>query len=318
VSSNCTAPRYWDFFSPGMSIRPEMFCRRQRLKGMPANSFGTILPPLLGNGPLPKGRPFYGAISSQIRGRDLTFAELRHPCERLIPKHTHETSYYDLVIAGAYEECYRQGAVFRQPFSSAFNRCGTEHSGRVPPSGARFFTVEIGNSWIDDLRQVKPKLDTVHDDVGGELTFLGCHLYHEYRAGSHACALTVDALIWELFAVAARITDSEIDTTPTWWTRVEEFLHSEFRRNLRISEVAREAGVHPVHLARVFRRLCRRTPGEFLQRLRVRFAAERLLSPGTEISAIAAEAGFADQSHLTRVFKQHTGMTPDRFRLAFR
>jgi AraC family transcriptional regulator len=301
-----------------MITRSEMFCAGLRLKGMSADPSGAILPPVLGNGPLPKGRPFYGAISGQLRGRDLTFAELRHPFERLIPNHTHETSYYDLVLGGGYEECSRQGTVLRQPFSSAFNSCGTEHGGRVAPSGARFFTVEIGNAWIHDLRQVKHKLDTVHDGAGGELTFLGCRLYREYRAGSLACALTIDALIWELFGVAARITNSDTDTTPTWWTRAEEFLHSEFRRNVRISEVAREVGVHPVHLARVFRRVCHETPGEYVQRLRVRFVAEKLSLTDVTISTLAAEAGFADQSHLTRVFRRYTAMTPDKFRKALK
>jgi AraC family transcriptional regulator len=81
-------------------------------------------------------------------------------------------------------------------------------------------------------------------------------------------------------------------------------------------DLAREAGVHPVHLARVFRKMERRTPGEYQQRLQVRAAGELLRDPEWPLAAIAAECGFADQSHFTRVFHRMAGTTPARFRRA--
>jgi AraC family transcriptional regulator len=51
-----------------------------------------------------------------------------------------------------------------------------------------------------------------------------------------------------------------------------------------------------------------------LHRLRVQFACRQLARKGTNLAAVAAAAGFADQSHFTRVFKQFTGMTPGAFR----
>jgi len=51
-----------------------------------------------------------------------------------------------------------------------------------------------------------------------------------------------------------------------------------------------------------------------MQRLRVRFASERLSVPDASIVDVAVQAGFADQSHLTRTFKRYTRMTPGEFR----
>jgi AraC family transcriptional regulator len=79
-------------------------------------------------------------------------------------------------------------------------------------------------------------------------------------------------------------------------------------------DLAHEAGVHPVHLARVFRRIEKRTPGEYQQRLQVRAACELLPDPEWPLVVIAAECGFADQSHFTRVFRKLTGTTPAQFR----
>jgi AraC family transcriptional regulator len=89
-----------------------------------------------------------------------------------------------------------------------------------------------------------------------------------------------------------------------------------FREPLRMRDLARDAGVHPVHLARVFRKMEKRTPGEYQQRLQVRAACELLRDPEWPLAVIAAECGFADQSHFTRVFRRMTGTTPAQFRRA--
>lgn len=265
---------------------------------------------------LPDGREFYGAISGLIRRRGLKFGLVTHSGERAVPAHTHETAYYSLVVSGRYDESYRRGRVYFQPFSSALIRAGTKHDGRIAACGVRVFTIEISGGLIEEFRELHPEPETVQDSAGGQLTWLGMRLYREYCADSLASALTVDALVWELLAAAADMQGQRSDSIPAWWTRVLDLLHSEFKRNLRISELAAEAGVHPVHLARVFRRLCRQTPGEYLQRLRVRFAAENLAYINAGIAQIATDAGFADQNHLTRVFKRYTQMTPGRFRSA--
>jgi len=220
--------------------------------------------------PLPRGLPCYGTMNGRLRERGLAFAELIHSVEGNVPSHTHQTSFYQLVLAGARptrlsnscEESSSRGRFYSQPFSSIFTRSGTTHDGRIAPCGAHYFTIEISNSWMSEFCELRPEPETIQDRAGGELTCRGIQLYREYRAGVAPRALTVDALIWELLAAAAGIETGDAATPPGWWDRVVDLLHSEFRRDLRISELAAEAGVHPVHLARVFRRICRQTPPE--------------------------------------------------------
>jgi AraC family transcriptional regulator len=301
----------------GTSVMPqgETACEHQVRKSTSTTS-PNDLPAVPSYVRLPEGREFYGAISGLIRRSGLEFGLVTLSGERLVPDHTHETSYYSLVVSGRYDESHRRGRVYFQPFSSALTRSGTEHDEHVAAGGVRVFTVEIGEEWIRQFRELHREPETVQDLTGGQLTWLGIRLYREYRADSLSCALTVDALVWELLAAAADIERQSLDSKPSWWTRVLDLLHSEFKRNLRISEVAAEAGVHPIHLARVFRRFCRQTPGEYVQRLRVRFAAENLAHLNDGIAQIAADAGFSDQSHLTRIFKRYAQMTPGEFRHA--
>jgi AraC-like DNA-binding protein len=96
--------------------------------------------------------------------------------------------------------------------------------------------------------------------------------------------------------------------------RACEYVHAHFGENLTLAQVAQAAGVHPVYLGQIFRQEFGETLGEYLNRVRVRAAAERLANSDLPLSAIALDFGFYDQSHFTRIFRQVTGATPGVFR----
>jgi AraC family transcriptional regulator len=87
---------------------------------------------------------------------------------------------------------------------------------------------------------------------------------------------------------------------------------------LPLAELARAVQVHPVHLSRTFRRRFHRTVADYVRSLRLDWSARQLATGEEPLCAIALRAGFADQSHFGRVFKQHTGMTPARYRRSLR
>jgi AraC family transcriptional regulator len=81
-----------------------------------------------------------------------------------------------------------------------------------------------------------------------------------------------------------------------------------------MSEIAAQARVHPVYLARVFRQVYGVTPGEYVRRLRLEWAKERILNSAEPLSDLALQAGFADQSHLSRAFRARYGVPPAHLR----
>jgi AraC-like DNA-binding protein len=96
--------------------------------------------------------------------------------------------------------------------------------------------------------------------------------------------------------------------------RACEYVHAHFGENLTLAQVASAAGVHPVYLGGIFRQEFGETLGEYLNRIRVRAAADRLANSDLPLSTIALDFGFYDQSHFTRIFRQFTGATPGAFR----
>jgi AraC-like DNA-binding protein len=95
--------------------------------------------------------------------------------------------------------------------------------------------------------------------------------------------------------------------------KVVRFIDSEPQRPLSLKEMARMAGVSRFHFLRGFARATGATPHAYIVQQRVRLA-RRLLAAGIEIGQASVEAGFADQSHMTRAFVSQLGMTPACYR----
>lgn len=95
--------------------------------------------------------------------------------------------------------------------------------------------------------------------------------------------------------------------------RVFAHLRGHLARPRSVSELAAMEGISEYALIRAYRRHFSITPLQHLMSLRVECACE-LLAEGAAPADVAAEVGFADQAHLTRVFKQRIGTTPAAYR----
>jgi AraC family transcriptional regulator len=96
---------------------------------------------------------------------------------------------------------------------------------------------------------------------------------------------------------------------PRWLATAEDFLRARFREHVSLRHVAREVGVHPVYLARVFRRRHSCSVSEYLRVLRL-VEAGRLVLQGASLVQAAYAAGFADQAHFSRRFSAAFGFSP--------
>jgi AraC family transcriptional regulator len=105
---------------------------------------------------------------------------------------------------------------------------------------------------------------------------------------------------------------------PRWFANARELLDVCFDAAPSIHELAAEAGIHPVYFAAAFRRYAGCSVGDYVRRRRIEYARRRLADRDVPLSDLALEAGFADQSHLTRTFKRFTGMTPAQYRTFLR
>jgi len=94
-----------------------------------------------------------------------------------------------------------------------------------------------------------------------------------------------------------------------------DYIEAHCGRDIPLSELSRAANASPFHLVRLFTREYGLPPHAFLTQTRLDRAKELLTGRGpVRLADVAAAAGFADQSHLTRLFKRRFGFTPGKFR----
>jgi len=95
--------------------------------------------------------------------------------------------------------------------------------------------------------------------------------------------------------------------------RSRDFLESHFDAPVTLEQLSAQAGLSSFHFLREFKRFFGMPPHQYQRQVQVRRAKE-LLARGVSIAAVAADTGFCDQSHLNRVFKSFTGLTPGQFK----
>jgi len=97
-----------------------------------------------------------------------------------------------------------------------------------------------------------------------------------------------------------------------------DFIEANLHQSVGLPAIARAAGLSVSHFARQFRAAVGEAPHQYLLRRRVENAKQRLAKTEATIAEIGFACGFANQEHLTRVFKRACGFSPAAYRKAFR
>ncbi|HWA13308.1 MAG TPA: AraC family transcriptional regulator [Burkholderiales bacterium] len=96
--------------------------------------------------------------------------------------------------------------------------------------------------------------------------------------------------------------------------RALDYIHANLGNGLRLEEMAAAARMSVFHFSRTFRKATGTGPHRYLLEARVARVKARLRSGGASLATIAEETGFSDQSHMSKVFRRFTGMSPKAFR----
>jgi AraC-like DNA-binding protein len=96
--------------------------------------------------------------------------------------------------------------------------------------------------------------------------------------------------------------------------RTRALLAERFGEPLSLSDIAAAVGASPFHLCRAFRRATGVPLHAFRKRLRIHSALEDVLREGSDLAAVALDAGFSSHSHFTAAFRAALGRTPSALR----
>jgi AraC-like DNA-binding protein len=224
-----------------------------------------------------------GRLLSELRRHGIAVYDIAYDRDSVLDEHRHDRAYVSVVADGSYTEL-RDGLPRRCTTGSAiFHAPGEIHADYFASEG-RCINFEIVAGGAESLLRTVASIHPHYEPA-----------VRAALAQTTACGATSDGPAW-LRVVLQEF--SWIDPVP-------------------LEGASALAGMHPTHFVRAFRRYAGMTPGGYRRRERVRAASSLLLHSATPLSRIALACGFSDQSHLTNVFREATGLSPRRYRRAF-
>jgi AraC family transcriptional regulator len=232
--------------------------------------------------------------------------------------HSHQNPRFVFILRGRFSEIYERKSRECFPFMTIFRPASEKHSEDYYGKGIVCLRIDISPVWLERLSQYNVKLAGSEDFYSDELIALIKKLNAELDNYDAFSALAIEAIMLETVISISRRDKKSFSKykNPQWLLNAKDYIHAEFTAHLTVSEIAAATNIHPVHLARTFRRSYGYTIAEYVRRLRVDFACSALASSNESLAEIAVNAGFSDQSRFSKTFKRLTNLTPAEYRAA--
>jgi len=266
---------------------------------------------------LPFGQ-FYGREDIRRSAPGVELSLLRVDPHRVVERHSHEEAHFVLVLDGLYVSSAEGAPPVSAGAQLIFNPAGTTHRDRFEARGrvfdGRFLTISLAADTMREAaaRATMPERAVVVDSR--EAMALALRISRACTRDGGDAPLTRHALVLELLSQVAGVRREAQGTAPAWLRIARECLDDSLGGTPSIAEVARTAGVHPVHLARVFRQYVGMSPAAYLRKRRVEQARVLVEHSTRSLGEIAVACGFSHQSHLCNVFRGVYGVTAGEVR----
>ena len=141
-------------------------------------------------------------------------------------------------------------------------------------------------------------------------------LYHwaKYHQKEKHTQSSGDNLLIEVFEQYIK-QKSKTKKQPAWVKELKEIIQDHVDTNITLKQLSKDVNINPSYLSREFSRYFDNLSfGEYIRKLRIEKAIEYLNTSSFSLTKIAYLTGFSDQSHFSRIFKQHTGKSPSVYR----
>jgi AraC-like DNA-binding protein len=237
-----------------------------------------------------------------------------HYVDHVYPSHTHDVWTLLIVDDGAirFDLDRREHGVLRPsttllpPHVPHDGRPATAHGfrKRVLYLDTSVLDAELAGAAVDNPcvpdRELRNRIHQLHRAL--------VHPEDAFEADSHL-VLILDRLRLHLRQHAS---PNAGKPSPGLAGQLRELLDARTSERFTLREAAEVLHAHPTHLVRAFTRTYGIPPHQYLTGRRIELARQLLLA-GQRPADVATTAGFHDQSHLSRHFKRHLGISPARF-----
>ncbi len=227
--------------------------------------------------------------------------------------HAHAYTNITFIVTGSLTETVGAQSEIARPLSIVVKPAGTEHTDQFGSRGAVALSIRLEHSFTSALQDWEKDLIQWRWQHCGPATRWFLLLFQILQKENIQSRTEMENSLYEILASLSHTPPSTGDL-PRWLGLIKQEIDDDVENCGRVRDLAQRAGVHPVYLARKFRSCLGVSVSEYVKQRRVEATSQLLSIRRLSLAAIACQAGFSDQSHMGRIFKSKTGLTPDTYR----
>lgn len=241
--------------------------------------------------------------------------------DRSFARHTHDQFGIGVIFAGAQTSASGRGQVEAGAGDIITVNPGEVHDGSPIGIHGRYWKMlyldpEVVAAAAGDIKGDRRDPEFRHPvltDPSSAKAFVV--LYAGLMEGKTLAGLAAESLLFELVE-RLMVEKRRPPVTTSSIARAKMMLDDAPAKDRTLDDLAREAGLGKFQLLRGFAKVTGLTPHAYLMQRRTDMA-RRMIRQGTSLADAAFSSGFADQSHMTRMFASKYGVTPGAYAAVF-
>lgn len=232
------------------------------------------------------------------------------PASAQVASHYHETSTICIAVGGSSEDKFSSRTVSLARGSIVFRPAGELHSHSYGAIGFSAVALQVPESVLRRFTERDTAIAKFSPGEGDrQLVTTALMMCADLHFSGNQWDKTGEDLLAEVLGGKTGAGSRRRDTYPNCVRVAMEFIENNYGEPCTYSDVARAAGVHPTHLARLFRQSSDTSIGQYRKRVRLRRAIEHLTRPYTTLADTAQDCGFYDCAHLTHDIRRYLSLS---------
>ncbi|KAF2336329.1 helix-turn-helix domain-containing protein [Flavobacterium daemonense] len=224
--------------------------------------------------------------------------------------HSHNNAHITLFLKGGTTEKRKNFSETVGPGSLLFYHSDELHLNQNTLLPSRNINIEIEENLLKELFISEAQIEkSIQNSVHAKSLIL--KIFKESQAADHFTNDNVKMLFAQLSNTNEHL--ERFEKSPFWVKSLKELLNDCWNENPNLNELAQILNLNPISISKHFPRYFGCTLGEYMRRIKINRSLSLIHSNEINLTEVALECGFADQSHFIRTFKNQTGFLPKQF-----
>lgn len=250
---------------------------------------------------------YFGETVEDKKLEDFYISITRYHPKTKVEKHFHKKPYLCLLMNGLYEENRYKDSEIIKTGTTLFRPANHEHANNFSNDKGVCLNVEI-NKPSEFFLQNNLKVANFRQQQKGSIDVYKLLFGIKNK-------LPKDVLNMYCYeSIVSHFNNFEVKGNLNWVQLMKDTIRSNPFASISLTKLSLEFDLHPNYIVRKFKEVTGYKLSDYLNKIRIEESLTKLVSSKENLSNIAYDTGFYDQSHFNRNFKKHFSATPKEFR----